>query len=732
MRRHDAVGTARATRPRRSTSWRSYVCGRHALVRRLVRAVREDDQRRRAMLQLFGPVLLVPLEAGRHAGAVDAERVEHDAGLRAIERDAEHADVTVAGGADLELVRGGLAHVERAERAGRAFAARRDADDADAVDEDVERAAVRLLEVRDLGARGARGDVRPRARAVLARLDADAREAVEAVAGELPLRQLAALRRPLVRHPATDSLLEVALPRFADRDEAATAVAESSLERAPDHGGLDVRGGVRVAELDDAHVLLRLTGLEPARRTRRSAAAMRVARGRRRRWRASPRRWPPGSRRGGPRGPRGRLPWPHLPRARTWPSRRHRRTPPWRRRTLRSPRRMRKKTAMSRGEIGARPSNPGTACLSAEVCLAWHRAGRRQGPGSPAIFAASARVVAAASVARLVAAPLRLRVGERAGRPRHHRGSPSGRRVRLPHVLGVEHDQDCPLSRGRRRRRPAQTRPRRGRRVERSRRRRAQAPLRLDRSRAASRARALRHGDEHEATARTRSSRASRRRSTTSRRTRRTTPRRAASSSTSPCARTGASRTSSTSRAPSARAEVRDVLHAAPAVQGRDRGRIRPRSRARRARSAARLAGPLGGGGARAARILRRHVPREHAARGARALAQPVRRAPGAPRGPCRHGDVRRVGTARARRERAARVLAPPLRSPTVPSQPLFPLLLRAAPFADAMRPIVAGDFESGARAAHRAVLGSAARAAADLDRLSRVGRLEAARPGLA
>ena len=227
-----------------------------------VRAVREYDERGSTVPELLGPVLLVPLKARRDAGAVDPERVEDDAGLRAIERHAEHAHVAVACGADLELVRVGLADVEGAKRAGRALAARRDADDANSVDEDVERAPVRLLEVGDLGACGARGDVRPRARALLACLDADACEAVEAVACELPLRELAALRRPLGRHPATDSLLEVALPRLADRDEAATPVAEATLERAANHGGLDVRGGVRVAELNDAHVLLRLAGLE--------------------------------------------------------------------------------------------------------------------------------------------------------------------------------------------------------------------------------------------------------------------------------------------------------------------------------------------------------------------------------------------------------------------------------------------------------------------------------------
>src|SRR5262245_25301645 len=119
------------------------------------------------MPELLRPVLLVPRERRRNPRAVDAERIENDAVLRPLQGYAEDAYVAIADGAHLELVHGGLGHVERPKRRCDPLASRRDANYANAVDEDVERTARRLFEVEELRSRGLRGHVGPRTGAVL-------------------------------------------------------------------------------------------------------------------------------------------------------------------------------------------------------------------------------------------------------------------------------------------------------------------------------------------------------------------------------------------------------------------------------------------------------------------------------------------------------------------------------------------------------------------------------------
>ncbi len=87
-------------------------------VERLVGAVREHHEIGRLVADLLGEVVLVPAQRGEDLRPVDAERVDHDAGLRAVERHAEDADLAVADRADLDLV-GRVGDVEREEaRAG--------------------------------------------------------------------------------------------------------------------------------------------------------------------------------------------------------------------------------------------------------------------------------------------------------------------------------------------------------------------------------------------------------------------------------------------------------------------------------------------------------------------------------------------------------------------------------------------------------------------------------------
>ena len=121
--RHDALGAARATRPRRSTRPRSYAGVLEVGLERLVGAVREDDEVGRLVAHLLGEVVLVPAQRREDLRAVDAERVDHDAGLRAIERHAEDAHLPVADRAHLDLV-GRVGDVEREEPRASAASAR--------------------------------------------------------------------------------------------------------------------------------------------------------------------------------------------------------------------------------------------------------------------------------------------------------------------------------------------------------------------------------------------------------------------------------------------------------------------------------------------------------------------------------------------------------------------------------------------------------------------------------
>ena len=158
-----APGAARDTRPSRSTSPCSYAGVLEVRFERLVRAVREHDEVGRLVAHLLGEVVLVPAQRGEDLRAVDPQRVDHDAGLRAIERHAEDADLAVADGAN---ARPGAARRRRRTRRTptRLRRARRDAAGVRAVDDHVEAAAAGLLPVVDLDAREARRDLGPGAR----------------------------------------------------------------------------------------------------------------------------------------------------------------------------------------------------------------------------------------------------------------------------------------------------------------------------------------------------------------------------------------------------------------------------------------------------------------------------------------------------------------------------------------------------------------------------------------
>ena len=111
-------------------------------VERFVGAVREDDEVGRAVAHLLGKVLLVPAKGGEDLRAVDPERVDHDARLRAVERHPEDADLAIADGAHLHLVRRVRDVVTEEPRTG-LRRARRDASRVGPVDEHVEAAAPR-------------------------------------------------------------------------------------------------------------------------------------------------------------------------------------------------------------------------------------------------------------------------------------------------------------------------------------------------------------------------------------------------------------------------------------------------------------------------------------------------------------------------------------------------------------------------------------------------------------
>jgi hypothetical protein len=147
-----------------------------------------------------------------------------------------------------------------------AFSPRADANDANAVHEHVKRAAARLFEVRELGARGPTRHVGPRACSVLPREQADAGETVEPVPHELAVIELSLLGRPLRGHSHANPVLQIALPGASDGDKPAAAVPKTRLQRPTNRCRLDVRGGMRVAELGDAHVVLGLAAFEPAER----------------------------------------------------------------------------------------------------------------------------------------------------------------------------------------------------------------------------------------------------------------------------------------------------------------------------------------------------------------------------------------------------------------------------------------------------------------------------------
>ena len=248
-----------------------------ARLQRLVRAVGQDDEIRRGVAQLLGEVRLVPAQRGEDLRPVDAERVHHDPGLRAVERHPEDAHVAVAHGAKLDLV-GRVRHVEREPPGARQLRPRRDPAGARPVDEDVEAPAPGVLAVVELDVGRAREDVRPRAPSALGRRDADAEQAVAPVdPAEGPvLVELDLGRLELLRHPPVDAVLHVALPRLADRHEAAAPVAEARLERAAKDGDAEIAGGVRVAVLEDVDVVVGVTVVELRQRLEEVRQAVRA------------------------------------------------------------------------------------------------------------------------------------------------------------------------------------------------------------------------------------------------------------------------------------------------------------------------------------------------------------------------------------------------------------------------------------------------------------------------
>ena len=156
------------------------------LVPRLVRPEGEDDEIRRAVSELLAEVRLVPGQHVDDARAVDAEGVERDAGLGAVEGHRRKTRTTPSPARAAARGGGGRSVTSRARTTRRGQRpARRDPPCADAVHQEIDGAALRLLEVRDLEARGrGRREIGPRPGAVLARDDGHADEAVHAVPDE--------------------------------------------------------------------------------------------------------------------------------------------------------------------------------------------------------------------------------------------------------------------------------------------------------------------------------------------------------------------------------------------------------------------------------------------------------------------------------------------------------------------------------------------------------------------
>ena len=140
--------------------------------------------------------------------------------------------------------------------------ARRDAAGVRAVDEHVEAATARLLPVVELHAREARRDLRPGARPGASARDADPEQPEAAVPARARVLEARLLGLELVGHVAAHAVLHVRLPRPADRDEPAAAVAEARLKVMAEGSRAHVARGVRVAVLQDAHVVVSATVLE--------------------------------------------------------------------------------------------------------------------------------------------------------------------------------------------------------------------------------------------------------------------------------------------------------------------------------------------------------------------------------------------------------------------------------------------------------------------------------------
>jgi len=229
------------------------------VVAALVGAVGEHDQVGSTPRELVAVGLVVPQELRAGAGAVDAQGVDDHAGALTLHGDAEDAHGTGAVRAHLEAV-GAVGDVEGGVGVAGRVRAGAHAALALTVDEDVEGAAVRLVEIIEVEeadlltdvARIRGGHAAEGARPI--RLDVDARdaEAILVAAVSADVMGLPAGAVALDAH----SVLTVAAPGLDRQHEAVTGVAEASLELTAQVAGVEIAGGVGGTPEEQARLTL--------------------------------------------------------------------------------------------------------------------------------------------------------------------------------------------------------------------------------------------------------------------------------------------------------------------------------------------------------------------------------------------------------------------------------------------------------------------------------------------
>jgi hypothetical protein len=108
--------------------------------------------------------------------------------------------------------------------------------------------------------------LRPRSGPATIGVDGYTEQPVAAVRRESFLFGVVPFGCEFLGHSPSDPVLNVRLPRFAHRNEATAAIPEASLEQSPENGRAEITCRMRVAVLDDAYVVVRVTVLQGAQR----------------------------------------------------------------------------------------------------------------------------------------------------------------------------------------------------------------------------------------------------------------------------------------------------------------------------------------------------------------------------------------------------------------------------------------------------------------------------------